>query len=407
MTYKRASSTDSTGGDPKTSLIEENALLVETEKEPQAQMNVVGRRIDAANLFNCDDLSEFSNSIIRPLNYMGVSNSTFYLCEYGSVRFLVKMMFHRKSPAELFGGSKKLVGTISTTDAEINIMKVFRERFIYRNITPCLLELVYDRTCEGFSKKKRWIDMCEHLMLDANVSLNQHQAEFQVCAHLDAVADDLAHDKITFAVLERCDITLNDFMNSQIGMPVIVSVVQSVLFMMIYTFYSINKVYPKFRHLDTHNENVMLKFDPLFKFEAHSPKFYVFTIEGVKYAVPYFGFIPKLIDFGYSVLPEENLVSEIVLDRKFMAGRYTNDLILLMHWLTRSADAVMAAKMKKLCSKLVPNLAFEYHYPRGIKTYDASVPTYLEMLKNPVWDEYRNFTPTPMQIYKEFNSVDE
>lgn len=370
--------------------------------------NVIRKKIIASNIFNCSDLTDFISSIIYVMPFKGVSMSRFYMCKLDGFRFLTKLCFYRKTPPEIYGKVSKNV--IPHIDAEINILKIFKEKFIDTNITPCILELIVAKVCEGISKIVPKERVCERLMLDYSESVPEDDIDQLMCKYYDLVKNDLAHDKCAFLVLDKCDMNIDDYLRKSVNTPVSMAVFKSLLFMIIYTIYAINQVYPRFRHYDLHTENIMLRFDPSYKFRATNPKFLVFMIDGEQYSVPYFGIIPKIIDFGYSSLPEEGIVSNATEDRVQMYFRSDNDLLFLFHFIHYTLSHTGGDKLgrvDKLLTKLEPNRTYIHYNTEHIRKVANKIPTYEQMVKNRAFAEYKKYKPPKNQIYNEFTPVSE
>lgn len=368
-------------------------------------MQVVRNKIQAAKIFNCDNLEGFIRSIVQILSFKGYSMSRFYMCEIQGIRFLTKLCFYKKSHTEIYGKTSKNV--LPHIDAEIAILKVFRENIIEKNMTPCILELVYEYVCEGIETLSPRDKMCERLMLEYRDTNPGEDVLQQICKYKDMVKAGLAHDKMAFLVLEKCDMTFDDYLKKSINTPVSLAVFKSLLFQIIYTFYVITKIYPNFHHYDLHTDNIMLKFDSNYKFRATNPKFLVFTIDKDTYNVPYFGIFAKIIDFGFSSLPEENIISNATEDRVQMYHRSANDLLFLFHWiyftLAHSGDKL--DRVDKLLSALEPNRTYIHYYTEYIRKVENIIPTYENMVKNKIFDEYRKYVIPSSQIYAEYTPV--
>lgn len=370
--------------------------------------SAVRRKLAASNIFNCSNLADFISTIVAVLPYKGVSMSRFYICEYEGVRFLTKFCFYQKSSPEIYGKATK--GMVSHIDAEINILITFKEKVINKNITPCILELVYETTCEGISKLTPKEKICERLMIDYCETLPEDDVEQLVCKYNELVKNGLAHDKCAFLVLEKCDMSLDIYLRKNINTSVSLAVFKSLLFMIIYTIYALNRIYPRFRHFDLHTENIMLKFDPNYKFKATNPKFLLFTIDGETYSVPYFGIIPKIIDFGFSSLPEEGIISVATENRMQMYYRADNDLLYLFHWIHYTLSRAKGDKLSrvdKLLTHLEPNHAYVQYSTPYIRKIEDKIPTYEQMIKNNVWDEYKKYKVPKTQVYNEFTPIEE
>lgn len=367
----------------------------------------VKRKIAAGNLFNCSDLTDFIATIKQVLPFHGFSMSRFYDCEISGVRFLTKVGFYRKTPPEIYGTMTGAV--VPHIDAEINILRIFKEKITDANLTPCILEMVYYKVCDNLKRITPSPRECAQLTLDKRERTNANDVEQVMCKYLDLVKNNLAHDRCAFVVLDRCDLSLDEYLRKGINTPVALAVFKSLLFQIIYTVYVIGLIYPGFRHYDLHTENIMLKFDPDYKFVATSPKFLVFPVGKVKYSVPYFGIIPKIIDFGFSALPEEGIVSNVTEDRVQMYFRSQNDLLLLFHWVHHivvNGGLDKKGRVDELLKQLEPTLAYVPYYTEHIRRVEKKIATYSEMVRNPVWTEYRNVKLTPSQIHSEFSPAE-
>ncbi len=368
--------------------------------------NLVKRKIIVDDLFNCNDLSNFIATITQILPYKGIEMSRFYTCNLGGVIFLTKFCFYRKSAPEIYGKLSKNV--VPHADAEINILQILREKIIDRNLTPCILELVYAKICTGLDKITPTEKICEQLMLDDRYAVPENDVEFQLCGYIDLVNAGLAHNKVAFLVLEKCDMTLSDYLHKTTSNPIGFAIFKSILFQIIYTIYVINKLYPKFRHYDLHTDNIMLKFDNNFKFKPTKPKFNIYTIGGEKYSIPFFGIIPKIIDFGFSALPEEGIISNATEDRMQMYYRSQNDILILFHHihldLSRSGGDKFG-KIDKLLQQLEPNRTYVQYYTEYIRKVEDELPTYEEMINNIVWSEYKKHDTPIDQIYNEYTPL--
>ncbi len=364
-------------------------------------------KIVSENIFNCANLDEFVSSIIQILPFEGASMSKFYLCEIDGIQFLTKLCFYRKAIHELH--DKQPADMLSTVDAEIQILNIFNKKITRANITPCILELVYYKICDNLCKIIPSGEDCDQLlMLERTGNTIDDDLYQTMCKYSDMVKNGLAYNKCAFLVLDKCDMSLDEYLQKSVESPVFVSVFKSILFLVVHTFYAISELYPGFRHYDLHTENVMLKFDTKYKFKANKPKFMVFIINGEQYAVPYFGIIPKIIDFGFSSLPEENVISNFTGHRIHMYFRSNNDLLLLFHWIHSRVSHIggdKPAMIDELLQHLEPNRAYvQYHTPY-IRKVEDKIPTYREMVTNSLWDEYKNIIVPDGQIYNEYAPV--
>lgn len=364
-------------------------------------MSLVKRKIEAAQLFNCKNLTPFIDSIIEVLPFKGVSMSRFYSCEFEGVQFLTKLCFYRKSTPEIYNRASSK--TIPQVDAEIQILNKFRENIIEKGISPCILELVYHKICPVAKLVHK--PQCEDLLMSEYKGTPANDVNYLMCTFWDLVENDMAHNKCAFLVMERCDMSFDDFIRKHVGTPIGVAIFKSLLFQLVYTIYAISRVYKKFRHYDLHTENVMLKFDTSFTFKANEQKYLVFHVDDQVYTVPYFGIIVKIIDFGFSILPEEGILSNNIDDKSIMYNRIDNDLLVFFHYIhhviNRSASDKTGA-IEKMLAVLDPNLSYITYYPEGIRKLGDKVPTYKQMIDSKIWSEYRKNKTIPQQIFGEY-----
>lgn len=367
--------------------------------------SVVRRKIDAGKIFNCKKFEPFINSIIEVLSFRGVSMSHFYICEIEGVRFLTKLSFYRKSAPELYNRTSKK--TIPQIDAEIQILQILRDNIINAGISPCILELVYEKRCSGVTSyvNKR---KCKDISFGGENSVYE-SVEQILCLYGDMVQRGIAHDKCAFIVLERCDITLDEYLRRMYNTPTSVAVIKSILFQIIYTLHAITVVYPKFRHHDLHTENVMLKIDFRYKFDPSRPKYMKFVVGADVYYVPYFGIIAKIIDFGFSQIPEEGVVSNATDDLVNMFYRSDNDVLLLFYWINsvlHNNNSPSNGEIAKLLEQLEPGRTYVAYQTERIRHIESQIPTYREMVSNSVFADYKKTVPAAAtDIFGTYKSV--
>lgn len=354
-------------------------------------------------LFDCNNLTNFITSIKRALPFRGYSMSRFYLCEYNGVQFLTKMAFYNKTAPELY--NKIDTSLMSHIDAEISILRIFNKQFIDHNITPCIIELIYSKICSGLSAITPSEDICAHLLPNYNTLTPSNNVEQSLCNQKNLVDDGLAYDKTAFLVLDKCDQSLAQWIRGYTGSPVSFALLKSILFMVLHAFVMFRRLYPRFTHYDLHDDNILLKIDHTYVFDPHNPQFLVFLVDGVTYSVPYFGIIPKIIDFGFSSLPEEQIVSNIVADRVQMHYRVDHDIILLLYWLhdklVTGPDTMSALN---LLSELDPSGAYKHYNTQTIRGLSDKILSYDETMKLPTWDCYRKQVPNK-HVWHTYNSL--
>lgn len=360
--------------------------------------------VDVSKVFDCSDLSNFIASIVEILPFSGFSMSRFYTCEVQGVRFLTKVCLYSKSANEIY--AKPRSDLMPHPDAEISILKLFKKKFIDEGVTPCILELAYVKVCNDLSKLVPSDEVCKRLTLEYRVAPEDDVLQY-ICKHHDLVRNDLAHNRCAFLVLERCDMSLDTYLQHSISTPLSVVVFKALLFMIIQTFYAIKKVYPKFHHYDLHTDNIVLKFDRDYKFKPTKPRFLLYHIADEEYYVPYFGIIPKIIDFGFSTVPEEGIISSATEDKHIMFYRSKNDMMFLFYHIyhvVATSGRERLDRIDKILCALEPTRSYVHFYTEHIRKIEDQLPTYEDMIKNNVFHEYKKYRAKPNQIYKTYYS---
>lgn len=360
----------------------------------------LGRRITAASIFNCENINRFIESIVNILPYRGYSGSRFFTCELNNIRFLTKLCFYYKTSPEIYGRPNGK--TIHQTDAEIRILDLFRQNLIDKNITPCILELIFSHECPTLEKIYPSPEECDFVAKDYRNTSPDSSVYDTLCEYKKMVEAGLAHDRAAFLVLERCDMTLEEYLRKSINTPVSMAIFKSLIFQIIYTFWAIRQIWPGFVHLDLHTENIMLKFDPRYRYSATDPRFVIFSVNGKQFTVPYFGIIAKLIDFGFSIIPEAGIISNIVDDKVMMFQRGGNDIIFLFHWIIQSFGSSAPEKrerVREFLSMLDPG----ENYIHAVELKNPDLPSFLDMLSGPGFEEYSAFVAPADRIYASFD----
>lgn len=359
----------------------------------------------ADKIFVCDDLAKFAKYVIRILPYKGVSMSKFYLCEYADTQFLVKLSMHEKSRSELFD-TKSPPNTLHTS-AEIQILTILKNVITNKNLSPGILELIYYKTCDKISKtsqlsEKKCAKYLTHVDSDPATDV-----KFLICNYVDMVHNNIAIDKISWLVLDKCDMTLGEYLFRLNDSAINKAIFKSLLFQIIQTMYIINRVFPKFRHNDLHANNIMLKFDREYTFNATAPKYLVYNIRSRQYIVPYFGIIMKIIDYGHSSLPEHEIYNSVQRDPIANYNRSDNDLLFLFSVINAICHVIKNEYIPEWLSQLEPNQSYTYFLSQRRRKLETNgkIPTYHDMITNHCWDEYLSKNIISEHIYTEFNDI--
>lgn len=337
---------------------------------------IISQKVQRAHVFDCNNLQNFIDTITRVLPFGGISMSRLYECVIGRLQFLTKVSFYAKSAPEIYDVTKHK----PHPEAEMLILEHLKEKLLSTRATPCIVELVYAHKCDKVSLMARHV--CK---LDSNDALITNPSDDMInyiCEFRNMIAAGIAHDAMSFLILERCDMTIDDFVKKHGTNPIAIAIVESLLFQVVLTLTLIHDVYPEFKHYDLHSDNVMVKFDPNYEFDNSQPSYLIYKRKGKKYYVPYFGIIPKIIDFGHAVLPEENIYSAVVDDKKQMYNRAGLDFLFLLFTLRKTISTITKnlSKYDELFAKLDPsNLYLDYNTTK-IRNSNETILQYEEMI---------------------------
>lgn len=357
-------------------------------------------RISVKTLFNCRNIHTFLSTVVTYLDIRGYSPSYFFVCKVDNVTFITKLVVYRKTTRELYEIAKvapqlatKLgsnVKLMHQADAEIRILEVLRDAFIYKDITPCILEMVFHKTCNNELPvtDRECQALIKQYVKNSHLSHVQ-DVEYTFCEFASQIRAGIANNKYAFIVMEKCNYTLRVFVSKILIAPLGVDILKSLLFQLIFTLYAIKKVFPGFQHYDLHVDNVMIKVDPDYQFLNDRPTYLTFVVGKKQYNIPYFGFIVKIIDFGFSTIPELGIISDIVIDKTIMYNRYENDLHLTFKYINDMAQGTPVYQhIDDLLIRIEPSQVYKFPGPQYAREYIKETRSYAAMIDSGVFDDY-------------------
>lgn len=380
------------------------------------------------NLFSCSSLDSFISSIQLVLPYGGYSQSKFFICSWKGVTFLTKLIFYRKTIPELYLEGADQTDAVLGPDSEIAILEILKHEIINKNISPCILEIIYHKKCASDVYSHINKKTCEALIKSAKPKQNIYEiVRSYFCWHYFMMTIKFDYKYFSFIVLEECGPSLRRYINSiNSGDSIMIEVLRSIFFQIVYTMHRIKKIYPQFKHNDFHSDNILLKFDPNFK-PLESQKYLIFndTTEPVNltkgsgrseslnavpcYVVPYYGVIAKIIDFGFSSIPELGIRSNIELDKYTMFTRTCTDMIFLLHDILRTTRAQEIDEVMDMLYQMDSGECFlssvfymEENKHNIFSTQADHSHEFSDVLQREIFDPYRN-KPKPSNIYHEYN----
>ncbi len=347
---------------------------------------LIAKTLDVGDFFG-KTLEDFIDSVIKIHSFEGASRSSFYTCEYEGIRFFVKMSLH----------SRPLAGRITQVDTELAVLQLLKKEIIERRRSPCVLEIIYAVTRDNI--KGMLPGTCAQLTSGLRQPTTiKDSIHLTICKYIDLIESGIAFDKVTFMVLDKCNFALSVYLRGYTESPIHFAIIKAIIFMIIHVFCVIGELMPGFHHADLHLGNVMLAINPNFTFSG--PKYVILTFAGRKFAVPYFGIYPKIIDFGHSAVPSHNIKSPALQEDAFIFRRSKNDLLFLFYCIYNMVP--YTRDITQLLSKLEPNLTYINYYTPTIRKIEDKIPSYKTMLFNPAFDYEDPGNLSPELIYEEF-----
>lgn len=349
-------------------------------------------------LFDCRSLSKIKKAAVDVMNFRGASHSAFVKCSYKSRLYIVKICFYHKIPGTGIG--------LDGPDAEILILEEFRRELIEKNITPCIIELLAYEQCEDVIKLTKSRGDCIKLALKGATSTD-NDIDLIFCRYVSLVRAGLAAPRCSFMMLELCDITFDQFLRrKQNYSPIIVEIIRAILFQVIHAFYAITKIYPNFHHYDLHTQNVMLLFQDDYKFDLQNVQYMKFYVGKKSVLVPYFGVVAKIIDFGYSSLPERGINSSAANDPRVLHSRTPNDLLFLFHHIYYAVQQNSTSDpITSILAQIEPSAAYIEWYADYLEKMRTKISTYAEMVQSPAFSSYYGKTAKKSQIWADYDGI--
>jgi serine/threonine protein kinase len=343
---------------------------------------------DIKDIFNCDNLDNFINSIIKVLPFKGYSDSRFFKCQVNGISFLVKLSLYKKTDPEVYGISRKE----NPTDTEIKILELLKDELIYKNLTPCIIETLYTKKCNTHKYILSSQRECDRLLMYGHDSIKDMVKDV-FCYHKELVDAGLNYDSFAFIVIEECDITLREYLTKHFLFGRIdYEIFRSIMFQIFHAYHQIKTLYPDFYHGDFHGDNIMLKVDKTFKYDPDRPYYLLFNTNDLgQFAVPYFGIIAKIIDFGFSSIPAKGIHSAIEDDKYITFKSLSNDILFLMADIYKflDLDRIYNEFVISFYQTLMPSGAYRIVNNDYInRNKDMSIES-KDILTNKVYEDYK------------------
>ena len=125
----------------------------------------------------------------------------------------------------------------------------------------------------------------------------------------------------------------------------------------------------------------MLKTDHTFNFDINNVQYLAFSDEGKTWFVPFFGFIVKIIDFGYSSIPELGIISTINDDKHYRHYTPESDVLVLFYSIYHSNP-----NLENILAKFDSKKSFKTAHINQLR--NVEFPTCKKLLGNPLFRKY-------------------
>jgi hypothetical protein len=161
------------------------------------------------------------------------------------------------------------------------------------------------------------------------------------------------------------------------------------MFVLIHGWYVLHEIIPDFRHGDTHEGNFMVKLErgsgiPI---DGRAPV-NIFYVEELTYAVPYYGVMPKVIDFDHARSDVLGIVTYTA--NMQLVNMYANELARLFYELARKlTKSKDRSEFSELALKLLMDLNPSGNHMENTHTLSDNFPSIKELLTSKCFDTYK------------------
>lgn len=343
-------------------------------------------------IVDCGNIMALADIMTRVSANRGSERPLIATCQKGKSRFVLKIVEYdiistiiRHSEEQKAKEKSPGVEYLPTADAEIKAMRLMRKRIIRRAMSPCIIELLSVKICEGCAQQGKNIGERDVRDFASGTPENALAHKLAWCYNMHKRGT--LYDKLAFIAMEVCDATFEAFIYYIRSDAIGRAIMKGVIWMIVYTIHVLQQEFPGIRHNDLHISNIMIYTDTEYSI-SQGIKYIEFEADK-KYYIPFFGMLPKIIDFGHVSMPSEGFASEGTLYPYFRESKNDNDLNTFFSSihssLVNNADAFMSDMH---ISRLIDALSPKKYHSKMLQEADDKFPTPLEMLNNPIFAEY-------------------
>lgn len=319
------------------------------------------------------------HAIEKMLNYgieirQDLDSSSFFIIEVAKNKFFVKILWGVSPIIELASKQYRKLPIKESYENEFLISQCLNDVITSNKICPHIAQMITTNECT--------VDDPMLKLLKKTMKVDKSFLDFINYE----IHDGILLRKFKICVFELLDFELYSFINdSQSVMDIGLGreILKSILFQIAYTLHILQTLFPRFSHHDLHAGNIMLKVEP--NFDSARMQFIQYRdAEGVLYYVPYFGIIAKIIDFGFSSLPEMGFISSRLARPTYPHHMTINDFSYLINSLKRQFPDI--------------KLFEELHFDDNIN----NVQKYTNVLRSNTFSMYRKYEQNENSIIASF-----
>jgi len=302
--------------------------------------------------------------------------------------FIMKITAHRKTEIEIYSRkSTQAAGTMNTAEAETRVMLLLKKHFIDTGITPHLAEILDHRMCVLTELVKSIGTPCSaaYKQMPAFPPPGMVRSPQEIiCEYAERIDLGFYEDRASIVFLEHCGyMSLHNVFEHGIatGYANALDTLRGILFSIVFTLTAITDKFPLFRHGDLHAGNIMILNDMRFVVDPHHTQFVRYRRGGDEWLVPFRGAWIKIIDFGYSQIPEEDVISDQRRDPLDVLKMHLSDIHYLLYYIRQNCMTLLRSNP---LAEVLDRELFQPMDPQQIRDNHAGIAETLKRAKDPL-----------------------